>query len=251
PLVLLHGFGHSSTAWLRAMPLLSRRFRTIALDLPDYRRDAPWVKAYDPASFAAIVTRCIDLLGLGPVYLAGNSFGGLLSMLAALARPELVRGLVLADPVGFTIPPVPPLGDALLGLMGFWLALPHRPAALIRGGYAASFYDQSRIDEATVEEIIAYASTPAGIRMRSRTLHEIFHFSRRLDGFHARLASLRVPTLVVWGKNDPVLPVKDAEIARRVLPAPRLELLEHCGHLPHVELPAVFSSLVLDFLNPA
>jgi pimeloyl-ACP methyl ester carboxylesterase len=250
-MLLLHGFGHSSTAWLRTIPLFAARYRTIAPDLPDYRREKPQQEAFDPQTFSATVVRCIESLALAPVTLVGNSLGGLIAMLAALDRPELVRALVLANPVGFTIPPSPPLDDALLTLLGFWLALPRRPSALVRAGYAASFYDPSRVDEETVAEIARYSATPHGQRMRSRTLHEIFHFSRRLGAYHARLADLRLPTLVVWGKNDPVLPAKDAEIAQRVLPSPRLELLERCGHLPHIELPAVFSSIVLDFLNTA
>ena len=233
------------------MPVFAPRYRTIALDLPDFRRETAGPIAVDPETLGSTVTGFVDMLRLGSVSIAGNSLGGLVAMLAALAHPELVRSLVLVDPVGLTASPTPPLDDALLALLGFWLALPHRPAALVRAGYAASFYDSSRVDEETVAEIARYSATPHGQRMRSRTLHEIFHFSRHLGVFHARLAGLRLPTLVVWGKNDPVLPVKDAEIARRVLPNPRLELLEHCGHHPHIEVPAVFSSIVLDFLSTA
>lgn len=250
-LLLLHGFGHSSSAWLRTMPLFAPRYRVIALDLPFFRQDIPGQDAFDPESLAATAVRYVESLDVGPVAIVGNSLGGLVGMLAALERPELVRALALSNPVGFTIPPSPPLDDVLLALLGFWLALPHRPAALVRAGYATNFYDPSRVDEETLAEIIEYAGTPHGQRMRSRTLHGMFRFSRHLDAFHARLAGLRAPTLVIWGQNDPVLPVKDAQIAQRVLPSPRLELLEQCGHLPHIELPAVFSSIVLDFLNTA
>lgn len=249
PLVLLHGFGHSSTSWLRTMPSFARQYRTIALDLPDYRREATWAVSFEPAAFAATVLRFADALELEPAHIIGHSFGGVVAMLAALARPESFRSLVLVDSLGFTTPPAPPLDDALLALLGFWLALPRRPIGLIRAGYAMSFYDASRLDEETVLEIVRHAATPLGMRSRSRTLHEIFHFSRRLGEFHQQLAALRLPILIVWGKNDPVLWAKDAETARRVLPGARLEVIERCGHNPQIELPTVFSSIVLDFLG--
>ena len=59
------------------------------------------------------------------------------------------------------------------------------------------------------------------------------------------------PAMIVWGRNDPVLPVKDVEIARRVLPGSRIEVLDRCGHCPHVERSEAFCALVLDFLNAA
>lgn len=250
PLLLLHGIGQSSTAWLRTIPAFSERYHMLALDLPGYGRSRIASATYTPAYFAAIVINFVERLGLTDVDAVGSSLGGLVSLLVALDRPELFRKIVLVDPTGFTRPPVPPLDEALLALLGFWLSLP-RPAGLIRAGYAAGFFDASRVDEASVAEIVQRSTHPETLQISSRTLHEIVHFSRHLPRFHARLATLKPSTLVVWGKNDPVLPVKDAETARRVLPAPRIEVLDRCGHLPHIESPARLSKLVLDFLDAA
>jgi 4,5:9,10-diseco-3-hydroxy-5,9,17-trioxoandrosta-1(10),2-diene-4-oate hydrolase len=248
PLVLLHGFGHSSTAWLRTIPALAKHRRVIAPDLPDYDRVNGPLGGVDPPYFASVVAQLAQTLGLGTVDIVGNSLGGLVALLTALERPGVVGKLVLANPLGFTKPPTPPLDEALLALMSFWLSLP-RPRQLIRAAYEAGFFDRTRADDETVEEIVARSRKPETASIRSRTLHALFHFSRNLDRFHARLPSLQHQIMIVWGKNDSVLPVRDLEIARRVLPSPRIEVLDACGHLPQIELPDVFSSLVLDFLK--
>jgi pimeloyl-ACP methyl ester carboxylesterase len=249
--VLVHGFGHSSTAWLRTFGVFAGHHRTIAPDLPDFNRNSGPAGASSPSYFAKVLTQFVERLKLREVHLVGSSLGGLVALIAALERPDLFGKLILANPAGFTRPPIPPLDEAVLAFLTFWLSLP-RTKALVRAAYETAFYDRTRADDATVHELMERAQLPdPATQHRSRILHDLFRFSRQLDAFHARLSALAAPTLVVWGKNDPLLPSKDVEIARRVLPGPRIELLERCGHLPQIEHPEVFSSLVLDFLNAA
>lgn len=251
PLLLLHGIGHSSTAWLRSIPELAVYHRVLALDFPGFGRSpAAASGSYDPAYFAEIITAFIDELKLDRVDAVGSSLGGLALMLAALERPRAFQKIVLVDPVGFTSSPRPPLESALLALIQLWLMLP-RSNGVIRGGYAAAFFDPEKLDEPTVGEILQRAASPTAMLAARRTLHGIFQYSRRLDHLHSRLASLPVPVLLIWGKNDPVLPAADAAIAARVLPSVQVEILERCGHLPHIELPAEFCALALRFLGQA
>ena len=248
PLILLHGLGHSSTAWHRAIPALAQRYRVLVPDMPGYGRSGKPDAAYDPPYFADFVLRFVSALRLAPAYAAGSSLGGLVLMLAALSQPQALRQLVLADPLGFTKPPRPPLDDAVLAIIGWWLSF-RRTRALIRAGYASIFFDQTKVDEETVDEIVLRQSDPARMTAARRTVRHIFHFSKHLDELHRRLRELAPRALVIWGRNDPVLPAKDVDIAQRVLPSPRIEVLERCGHCPHIERPEAFCSLVLDFLN--
>jgi pimeloyl-ACP methyl ester carboxylesterase len=249
PLILVHGFGHSSTSWLRAMPMLADHYRTIAPDLPDFNRTTGPEAYSSPKYFATVLTRFIERLKLDRVHLAGSSLGGLVSLLVALDTPELVDKIVLANPAGFTRPPRPPLDDAVIAFLTFWLSLP-RPRPIVRAAYETAFFDRSRADEGTIEELIERENLPEQTKKsRARVLHELFRFSRHLDHFHERLGGLDTPTLLIWGRNDPLLPAKDVDVARRVLPRLRIELFERCGHLPQIEQPERFSSLVLDFLE--
>ena len=248
PLLLIHGVGHSSTAWLRSIPRLEERYRVLAPDMPGHGQSAAPDARYDPAYFGRFVIAFISALGLHRVDAAGNSLGGLTLLLAALEHPRVFHRLVLADPLGFTKPPVPPLDEAVLTIIALWLSFP-RTRPLIRAGYATSFFDAKRLDDASVDEIVSRLGSEPRVRAARRTVSEIFHFSRRLESLHERVAHLEPPTLVMWGKNDPVLPSKDTEIARRVLPAPRIEVLERCGHFPHIERSEAFCALALEFLN--
>jgi pimeloyl-ACP methyl ester carboxylesterase len=250
PLLLIHGLGHSSSAWLRSFPRLEGRYRVIAPDLPGHGRSTAPPASYDPPHFARFITAFVSALGLGAADAAGNSLGGLALLLAALDHPHTFRRLILADPLGFTKPPVPPLGEALLSIIGLWLSFP-RTRAVVRAGYAMSFFDAKLLDDESVNEIVARLGDQPRHKATRRTVTEIFHYSKRLTALHERLAHLAPPTLVVWGKNDPVLPSKDAEIARRVLPAPRIEVLERCGHFPHIEQSEAFCALALEFLSTA
>ena len=248
PLLLVHGVGHSSTAWLRSIPRLEEHYHVFAPDMPGHGRSAAPDARYDPAYFGRFVVTFISALGLDRVDAAGNSLGGLTLLLAALEYPLAFRRLVLADPLGFTKPPVPPLDEAVLTTIALWLSFP-RTRALIRAGYATSFFDAKQLDDACVDEIVSRLGNEARVRAARRTVSEIFHYSRRLESLHERLVQLKPPALVIWGKNDPVLPSKDAEIARRVLPAPRIEVLDRCGHFPHIEQSEAFCALALEFLN--
>ena len=248
PLLLVHGVGHSSTAWLRSILRLEDHYHVLAPDMPGHGHSAAPDARYDPVYFGRFVIAFISALGLDRVNAAGNSLGGLTLLLAALEHPPAIRRLVLADPLGFTKPPVPPLDEAVLTIIALWLSFP-RTRALIRAGYATSFFDAKQLDDASVDEIVSRLESESRVRAARRTVSEIFHYSRRLESLHERLADLEAPTLVIWGKNDPVLPSKDAEIARRVLPAPRIEVLDRCGHFPHIEQFEAFCALALKFLN--
>ncbi len=250
PLLLVHGLGHSSTAWLRTIPTFAQTYRVVAPDMPSFgRSDAPDV-AYDPPYFARFIQDFIAALDLGPVDAVGNSLGGLAIALAAIDKPAAFRSIVLVDPVGFTGPPAPPLDGVYLAFTALWMSLP-RTRPLIRAGYAAGFFDSATLDEATVDEIEVRATSEPARRAARKSLRAIFHFSKHLQQFHARLSGLTPRTLVVWGKNDLVLPSKDTDVVRRVLPRARIEVLDRCGHFPHIEQPAALSKLVLDFLSAA
>lgn len=249
PLLLVHGLGHSAVSWHRNLDALSSKFRVLALDLPGYGLSAcPPDAAYDPPFFASIVTSFLRQIGVDNVNAVGCSAGGLAVLLAALENPDLFRRIVLVDSVGFTPAPGNLWGDALLNTIGLWLSLP-RARPLIKFWYGVGFYDAAAIDEETVSEIYGRRVHSASMRASRRALTEFFKFSRNLQPLHDRLPQLKTPVLVIWGKNDRMFPVKDTQVAKRLMPATRIEWLDRCGHCPQLEQPAAFNSLVLDFLK--
>src|ERR1700737_754287 len=169
PLLLIHGLGHSSTAWLRSIPRLAERYHVFAPDLPGYGQSAAPDVRYDPAFFGRFVAAFASALVLDRVDAAGNSLGALALMLAALEQPQTIRRLVLADPLGFTKPPVPPLDEAVLTIIALWLSFP-RTRALIRAGYATSFFDPKQLDDASVDEIVSRLGSKPRLTATRRTV---------------------------------------------------------------------------------
>lgn len=249
PLLLVHGLGHSIVSWHRNIDVLRRTHRVLALDLPGYGlSECPVHAAYDPPYYASIVCGFVRQMGLDSVNAVGCSAGGLSILLGALDSPELFRRIVLVDSVGFTQVPNHVVGDFLLGLIGFWQGLPaNRP--VIRAWYSSAFYDPATADEETVSELHGRRRYPASLRAARKAFAAFYNYSRDLSGLHEQLKSLQTPVLVIWGKHDRMFPVKDSEVAQRVLQQARIEWLDRCGHCPQLERPDDFNALVLEFLN--
>ncbi|HYK53408.1 MAG TPA: alpha/beta fold hydrolase [Candidatus Eremiobacteraceae bacterium] len=250
PLLVLHGLGQSSTAWRRVMPAFALRHRTIALDLPGFGESpAPESQPYGgPEYFSKVVEATATALDLDRVDAIGHSAGGLALMLDALRSPARYRRIVLVDPVGFTPTPNNLLGSAAASLVRLFVGIP-RTKAMTRALYSTAFFDSSRVDEETVDELARRHADPKAKRIARHTFTKFFDYCRRLEPFHERLTSLDVPILAIWGQDDRLFPASDAASLARVLPRVRLEIFEHCGHCPQIEQPERFVSVVEEFLS--
>ena len=249
-LLVLHGLGQSSTAWRRVMPSLATHHRTIALDLPGFGAShAPDAQPYGgPEYFSRIVEAATTSLGLEPFDAIGHSAGGLALMIHALRSPRRYRRIVLVDPVGFTPTPDNILGTAAMSLFRLFVSIP-RTRAITRALYSTAFFDASRVDEETVDELARRHADPAAKRTARHTFTKFFDYCRRLEPFHERLAGLDVPILAIWGAEDRLFPASDAAALRRVLPHAKLEIFERCGHCPQIEQPERFVAAVEEFLS--
>ncbi len=248
PLVLVHGLGHSSTAWARTIDALAARHRVVAPDLPGFGGSlAPTTREYGtPGYFSSVVGCFIDALALAPCDAIGHSGGALAVLLDAAERPGRYRHIVLVDPAGFTRMPRA-LAFGASSLAGALMRLT-RSRAVRRALYATAFYDPKRVDEATVDELVARDATPGAGSPVVTSFARFYEYCRRADAAGARTEPLGVPALVVWGAEDRLFHIRGAEAVRRVLPHARVEALERCGHCPHIECPDRFVTLVQEFL---
>jgi pimeloyl-ACP methyl ester carboxylesterase len=235
PLVLVHGVGGDADQWCFCLAAFSARYRIIALDLPGFgRSDKPAID-YRIAHFVDALAALVKALELPPAHLLGHSLGGWIVASYALARPQDVRSLILNDAVGL---------DEGASALPVDLHLTTR--ANLRKAFEAMFFDQGKVSDALVD--LAYGlhrSRGDGPTIDSvlRTLAEP---GEKLDG---RLASIRVPALLLWGEDDRIAPLAMAEAFRRGLPDARLATLPRCGHLPCIEQPEAFAENVLRFLE--
>ena len=181
--------------------------------------------------------------------MVGNSLGGLLATATALHKPDRVRALVLADAAGLGRELAWPI--RLASLPGISSLLDAVGTGIRRQFMPRLFHRPERIEPAVREELVRLAMLPGtreAVRRALRSSVTVLGLRRSLILFD-NLTDFPVPTLVVWGKEDRIIPVKHAyQVARRI-PSVRVIILPDCGHWPQMEQAQAFNHEVLTFLE--
>jgi pimeloyl-ACP methyl ester carboxylesterase len=253
PLLLLHGVGDNAFDWQWVMPALAHTYQVYALDLPGSGGSAKPLPDYSPAFFARFATAFLDALGVERAAVVGNSLGGLVGLRLALSGPERVAALGLVSSGGLGREVTYALRS--LALPGFGkLAVAwgkRRPGALQRalGRSALLFARPWRVPREWIKEQYRLARLPGFLEAQLATVRAQVGLRGQREVLVDRLSHLKVPTLVVWGARDRVLPYSQGQEAAARLPEGTLELVPDCGHAPHVEQPERFVSGLGEFLS--
>jgi 2-hydroxymuconate-semialdehyde hydrolase len=243
-LLLVHGLTASHAVWEPTLAAFADRWHVIALDLPGHgesdKPDAPYTVDF----FAGMVRSLARELGVREAVLAGSSLGGQVVLELAAWYPTFTHALILAAPaVGYSAA-MRPVGQALQMLTG-----PRVLRASLTQFFQQNFHDRTRIGHLTrrriLEERLAAPDFPAFARAVTRSLGGV------LTAEAQPLERVTQPVLVVWGREDRLVPLTRSERLLRRLPHARLEVLERCGHLPMLEQPAGFNRAVAGFLREA
>ena len=260
----VHGLGGASTNWTDLAALLRVRFDGWAVDLPGFGRSQPPPRhRYTIRGHARAVVDLLEHIAAQPgeaqgrpVHLLGNSLGGLVSLLVAARRPDLVASLTLISPA-MPVYRVPPAFSRLLLL----LLLPGVPGLAekrmagiapeqhVRAMIDICFGDPSRvpkerIDEAT-EEMRDRAAQPWADRALVRSMRGLLTSYLRVNGAWRMAARLRMPTLVIWGDRDRLVDPRLAPRLAATVPDARLLVLEGVGHVAMLEAPEPTARAVL------
>lgn len=253
-LLLIHGMAGSMATWRHVMPALARDFTVVALDLPGHGRSEKRVGDYSLGAFASTLRDLLIALDHERATVIGQSLGGGIAMQMAYQYPERCERLVLVGSGG--------LGREVNPLLKA-LSLPGSDAVL-RVGCAAPVRDcisgigdlASRVGlmpEPAVEELWrAYASLGDADTRHDflRTLRAVIDQGGQAVSAANRLhLAAEMPTLIVWGDADPIIPVHHAFAAHEAIEGSRLEIFEGVGHFPHCEAPARFVEVLSGFIE--
>lgn len=251
PVVLIHGLGGCWENWLENIPHLARGHRVIAPDLPGFG-DSPmpgWEISIQ--SYGALINALCGKLDLGSVPLVGNSMGGFIAAEVTVSEPTAVHKLVLVSAAGVSharMARAPAETAGRMARAAAPLALRYQQRALrrprLRNRMARQLFRYpGRLPRELILEIVAGGMRSPGLVAAIRGLagYDI------LD----RLEEVETPTLIVWGRNDLVVPVSDALEYARLIRGSQLEIFDHCGHLPMAERPVRFNRLLDGFLTAA
>lgn len=251
--ILIHGWSSSSFAMSPLIPLLSRRFRCIAVDLPGYGESPPLRERATIGRYAQIIGRLITGLSEHPAVLVGHSMGGMISATLALQIPQLVDRMVLLCPtisgrlsfwINTFVSPITmlerfPLFSQLLALLE--PSMLYVTDSLMK---PASFAERSAISEADYLRLRADARRPGQGRVRA----ECFVAMRNQD-LSGRLRELETPALVIWGAEDNTVPLRDAGVIADEWRSADLRIVPKAGHWPHFETPDVTLRYIASYLG--
>jgi len=233
PVLLIHGLGLSGGAWWRTVPVLARRLRVITFDNRGTGRSQAASLAYTTEAMADDAAAVLDAAGLERVHVYGISLGGMIAQQLALRHPDRVRSLVL----GATQPGGPRARRPDAEVLEFLGARAQmRPREAARASVPFNYGPRCRDEHPErIEEDIArrlahpFSDAAYGAQLYAGAVHNCY----------GRLDRIRVPTLVVHGALDRMIPVANAHLIAERIPGARLRILEDSGHLYPTEAPDV------------
>ena len=253
-ILLIHGMAGSSRTWLEVMKILARDYTVVAPDLLGHGESAKPLGDYSLGAYASgLRDLLVGTLGIESATLVGQSLGGGVAMQLAYQHPELCERLALVASGG--------LGREVswvlraLALPGAEYVIPPLfPRAARRAGdKLVRFFQERGVRAPHVAEMWqAYASLTETPNRRAfiRTVRAVIDPGGQTVSARDRLyLAAAVPTLIVWGDQDDIIPVTHARAAHELMPKSRLEIFEGAGHFLHVEQPLRFAETLRDFVE--
>lgn len=247
-LLLVHGYTASTYVWNTTAPKLAENgFRVIAIDLLGfgYSEKPSWFD-YSIESQARMISRFMNRLGIGRAVIVGSSYGGAVAATLALDYPERVEKLVLVDAVCnddlknhpiLKLASVPGLGEVITPFLVDSKTLMRFRMQGTLAPENHHLITADRID--SVVRPLAAADAHHSLLTTSRN----WHATRIEQDAHL----INQQTLLIWGENDKVIPIRSGHKLHDAILNSRLVVLTNCGHVPMEEKPEIFSELVTEF----
>jgi len=253
PLVLLHGVGDNALIWRWVLPALARTHQVYAPDLPGSGDSGKPASDYSPAFFTRFLGAFLNALEIESATIIGNSLGGLVGLRLSLSEPQRVTSLGLVASAGLGREVTYALRSLALpgygGLAAAWAKRPPGAAQRILGRSALLFARPRRVPREWLKEQYRLARLPGFLEAQLASVRAQVGLRGQREVLVDRLAQLEVPTRLVWGTGDRVLPYSQAKEGVCRLQEGSLELISDCGHSPHVEQPERFVSALDRFLK--
>ena len=249
----IHGWSSSWYALSPLLPLLARRFRCVAVDLPGYGNSERLPERTTIVRYVELLAKLLQELTDSPAVLVGHSMGGMISVALALRYPQLVDRMVLLCPtisgqlstyINAVISPITmferfPIANRFVAVI--------EPSVLRitdRIMRPASFAERTEISQADYERLRADARRPDEGRVRAEC-----YWAMRHSDLRGRLGQLATPGLVIWGAEDNTVPLRDAGVVADEWPGVDLRIVPKAGHWPHFETPMFTRRAIASYLG--
>jgi pimeloyl-ACP methyl ester carboxylesterase len=242
PVILLHGTGGEGARWMPQIVGLSSAYRIIAPDQIGFGASDKPMTTYHSGVFAGFLAGLMKVIGVPKATLVGQSMGATVALDLAVHHPEMVERLVLVDGGGFRAanPPPPNWHNRQIANAG--------TLAESREYLLKLYYNHDLVTDDLVE---------LNLKQRLRSAYTIETMGNAIDrGFggvtEEEVRGIAVPTLLIWGAQDPLSPLANADKLAAAIAGSRKAVIDQAGHYPFLEHPDTFNRLVLEFLaSPA
>jgi len=234
PLVVVHGGGGDAATWLNNIRVLAESYTVYAPDLPGFGESEPLDGDYYIPELTTFIGDFSDSLGLESFHLVGHSIGGGIALNYALASPHRIKKLVLISSLC--------MGSEI----AFWIRLVFLPARYISSVLMAGFHCMKWIFKnllAPFKLVMPITRAGMGFGKRITTLTE------QTLVLADRFSEIMMPTLLVWGAKDPIVPVQQAYAAAQIIPDCQVLIFENQGHDVHRRELTQFSRVLKGFLG--
>jgi pimeloyl-ACP methyl ester carboxylesterase len=239
PIVLIHGTAASLHTWEGWVRALRGQRRVISFDLPAFGLTGPFTgayagQAYAGDNYARFVLDLMDALKVHRFVVGGNSLGGEVAWRIAAAAPQRVDRLVLVDAAGYAIPPLSlPAGFRLAMTPGLgWLGEYLLPRPLVLASVQDVYGEPAKVTDALVDRYFELALREGNRHALGECLQQM-----RLGADAARIATLKLPTLILWGGRDKLIPPAAGQRFHADIAGSELITFERLGHVPQEEDP--------------
>lgn len=235
-LVLIHGLGASAERWEFVIPHFQEHFRVIVPDLIGFGySDKPLVD-YTTEFFSEFLEKFLDQLDITNPIIIGSSLGGQITAEYVANNNSSVQKLILVSPSGVMKHSTPALDAYVMAAL-----YPNQEAA--KSAFEMMAGHSKDIDPKIIEGFVERMQLPNAKMAFMSTLLGL----KNSEMLTKKLSSITVPTMVIWGGSDPVIPVKYADSLVSKIKDCRFYRMDNCGHTPYVDDPITFSKIVLEF----
>lgn len=248
PIVFLHGFGTTSASWLRCAELLPGEYRKILLDLPGHGRSGHTLPEQDTIQYCtAAITACLRQPDWEHGVVAAHSFGGYLLLRALIDNQADPSAIILADIPAFPQRP-PKVVNFFANHIGSSLAFAVMPLELLTWlAQREVFYDTRKIPSLLIKEYAGALRTPGTLNCLQNLATAIGSELKTTTSLS--LHRLSIPTLILWGSHDRLVPLDSGRRLHEALPKSELHILPATGHAPQEESPQETATLIQAFFQ--
>ena len=236
-LVLIHGLGASAERWNQVIPLFEDNFRVIVPDLIGFGYSDKPTADYTPDFFSDFLEKFFAALNITRPNIVGSSLGGQISAEYAASHSDNIEKLILVSPAGMMKKSTPALDAYIMAALYPNVISAKNAFEMMEGSgknveetIVSGFVERMQLPNAK----LAFMSTVLGLK--------------NSESITSKLQSIMTPTLIIWGGDDPVIPINYADDFVSAIQDCRFFRMDGCGHTPYVQNPYLFTTKVLEFL---